>query len=372
MRTLLSATLIVGLATALAAQEPKKAAVPAAKIQPGAQDPAAKPKQPEVKLKVGDPAPALKATKWLQGAEVKEFAKGNIYIVEFWATWCGPCIVMMPHMGEMQAEYKSKGVTFIGFSAKDANNSEEKVAAMVKNRGPKLGYTFAFADDRETYGNWMQAAGQNGIPCCFVVGRDQKIAYIGHPMYLDIVLPKVVAGTWKGAEEAENMAKVEADLRGVFQVLGGPDAEVGLKTLADFETKYPMMKDVPYFRAGRLTAMLKLGKMDEAKKAAQQMIDKGMKQEDPIVLQTVSSVMRSPAVKGDKDAIQMSVKAAEAALKLAGDNDALALVNVANSYFAAGDKAKAQEYGKKAMAAAEADSPGLKNYIQGQVKKFDE
>ena len=48
------------------------------------------------------------------------------------------------------------------------------------------------------------------------------------------------------------------------------------------------------------------------------------------------------------------------------------VVNVANSYFAAGDKAKAQEFGKKAVAAAEADSPGLKNYVQGQVKKFDE
>ncbi|MBY0514073.1 MAG: hypothetical protein K2P78_09210 [Gemmataceae bacterium] len=39
---------------------------------------------------------------------------------------------------------------------------------------------------------------------------------------------------------------------------------------------------------------------------------------------------------------------------------------------AAGDKATAHEYGKKAVAAAEGDSPGVKNYIQGQVKKYDE
>lgn len=370
MRTLLSAVLLAGLATALAAQEPNKP-VPAAKIQAQPQNPG-QAKKPEAKLKVGDPAPALKATKWLQGTEVKEFAKGNIYIVEFWATWCGPCIVMMPHMGEMQAQYKSKGVTFIGFTAKDPNNTEEKVAAMVAKRGPKLGYTFAYADDRETYGNWMQAAGQNGIPCCFVVDREQKIAYIGHPMYLDIVLPKVVEGTWKGAEEAEAMAKVEADLRGVFQALSGPDAEVGLKTLADFESKYPTMTDVPYFRGPRLSALLRLGRVEEVKKDAQKLIEKGIKQEDPIVLQTVSSVLRSPAVKGDKDLLQMSVKAAEAALKLAGDTDALALVNVANAHFAAGDKAKAQEYGKKAMSAAEKESAGLKNYIQSQIKKFDE
>ena len=74
------------------------------------------PKKPEPSLKVGDPAPALKATKWLQGTEVKSFEKGKIYIVEFWATWCGPCIVMMPHMSEMQEEYKDKSVTFIGYT----------------------------------------------------------------------------------------------------------------------------------------------------------------------------------------------------------------------------------------------------------------
>src|SRR5258708_35811404 len=107
-------------------------------------------KKPEASLKVGDPAPKLKADKWLQGSEVTEFASGKVYVVEFWATWCGPCIVMMPHMSEMQAEYRDKGVTFIGFSAKDTNgNTKEKVEAFVTKRGPKLGYTFAFADNRD-------------------------------------------------------------------------------------------------------------------------------------------------------------------------------------------------------------------------------
>ena len=66
------------------------------------------PKKAEASLKVGDPAPALKATKWLQGTEVKSFEKGQVYVVEFWATWCGPCIVMMPHMSDLQQEYKGK------------------------------------------------------------------------------------------------------------------------------------------------------------------------------------------------------------------------------------------------------------------------
>ena len=50
----------------------------------------------------------------------------------------------------------------------------------------------------------------------------------------------------------------------------------------------------------------------------------------------------------------------------------MTLLNAAESYFAAGDKAKAREYGKKAMAAAENESPQMKKYIEGQVKKYDE
>ena len=122
MRTLLAVAALAGLAAAVGAQDKK--------------DPPAKaaPKKPEITLKVGDPAPPLKATKWLQGTEITGFATGKVYVVEFWATWCGPCIVMMPHMSDMQEEFKDRGVTFVGFTAKDPNNTQEKVVQFVEKR----------------------------------------------------------------------------------------------------------------------------------------------------------------------------------------------------------------------------------------------
>jgi len=324
------------------------------------------PKKPEPKLKVGDPAPALKASKWLQGTEVKSFEKGKVYIVEFWATWCGPCIVMMPHMSEMQQEYKGKEVTFIGYTAKDPNNGAEKVAKFVEKRGPKLKYTFAYADDRDSYDAWMKAAGQGGIPCCFVVDKDTRIAYIGHPMYLDEILPQVVAGTWT-PDAAAALAKVEKEVEAVFGALGG-EAEAALKAMADFEKAHPKLAEIPYFNGPKIGAMLKAKKTSEAKAFAEHLIAKATKNDDSGMLQSVSATLRSPAAGGDKELAALSLKAAEAMLKINGEKDAVALYFVAESHFAAGDKSKAKDYGARAVAAA--DNEGMKKQLESLTKKY--
>jgi thiol-disulfide isomerase/thioredoxin len=366
MRKLLVA-LTVGLLVAATgvAQDTKEPA----KKAPAKKKPALKlrvKEKPAVTLHVGDSAPPLKASKWLQGDEVKGFESGKTYVVEFWATWCGPCIVMMPHLAEMQAEYKDRGVTFIGYTAEGRNNSEEKVIEFVKKRGPKLQYTFAFANDQETYNAWMQAAGRTGIPCSFLVDKAGKIAFIGHPMYLDVVLPKVIDGTWKGPAELEALEK---EVDGVFQVLQGRDAEASLKALGDFETRHPALAKIPYFVAPRISSLLRRGRASEARNFAEEVLARAQKQEDPMALRTVSGAMRSEDAKGDKGCLALSMKAADALLAVAGDKDVMALFNMAEAHLAAGDKAKAKEFGQKAIDAA--DSPATKRSVELRVKQFD-
>ena len=105
-----------------------------AQANPGLKGPPDEPKA-DAKLAVGDVPPNLKATKWLQGNPVERFEAGRIYVVEFWATWCGPCVAVMPHVADMQREYKDKGVTVIGFTAADPSNTAEKVANFIDKRG---------------------------------------------------------------------------------------------------------------------------------------------------------------------------------------------------------------------------------------------
>jgi len=292
-------------------------------------------------------------------------------VVEFWATWCGPCIVMMPHMSDLQAEYKSKGVTFVGFSSKDTRGNDEKsVTEFVKKRD-KLKYTFAYADDRDTNDAWMRAAGQNGIPCCFVVGKDTKIAWIGHPMYLDVVLPKVAAGTWKNDEDGAAVEKIKEEVNEMAKQLSG-NPEEGYKAMVAFDAKYPGLSHIPYFTPSKLNMMLKGKMVNETKKFAEDLMARSIKQDDPMPLRTISAVLRGPDAKDNKELVTISVNAAEAALKIAGDKDPQTLLNAAESYLVAGNKAKAKEYAGKAVTAAEGEPANLKNFITKQAKKFED
>ncbi len=155
----------------------------------------------QVTLKMGDDAPPFKYSKWIQGKPVDSFEKDRLYVVEFWATWCGPCAAAMPHLSELAEKYKANA-TFIGFNIwektgeKPYEASIPAVTNFVKNMSGKLTYNVAVDNNEQYMGNkWMKAAGQYGIPATFLV-KDGKIIWIGHPMKLDSIMPLAIAGKY--------------------------------------------------------------------------------------------------------------------------------------------------------------------------------
>src|SRR5262245_20632990 len=69
-----------------------------------------------------DPASALQIAEWIKNDAVDlAAARGKrITVVEFWATWCGPCRTSIPHLTEMQRKFAKRGVTFVGVSDEDS------------------------------------------------------------------------------------------------------------------------------------------------------------------------------------------------------------------------------------------------------------
>lgn len=164
-------------------------------------------------LNIGDKAPDLNVTKWVKGKPQK-LGNGNITVVEFWATWCGPCKMSIPHLTELAHKYKGK-VNFVGVSIWE-NKPEDystKVPAFVKDFGDKMDYNVA-TEGPNTFmaNNWMKAAGENGIPSAFLINKDGKIAWIGHPMSgLDEAIGDLLAGKSDISKARSERAKAKAE-----------------------------------------------------------------------------------------------------------------------------------------------------------------
>ncbi|SFD22648.1 Thiol-disulfide isomerase or thioredoxin [Chitinophaga sp. CF118] len=157
--------------------------------------------QERAKLFVGDKAPELRYGKWLKGSPIKQYEKGRLYLFEFWATWCGPCIASMPHLSEFARERK-QDATVIAVNIwektgdKPYESSLPKVSKFVKGMGNKMDFN-VITDSKDQFmgKEWMEAAGQDGIPCSFMV-KDGIILWMGHPIELDSVVKVVMSGNY--------------------------------------------------------------------------------------------------------------------------------------------------------------------------------
>lgn len=174
-------------------------------------------------LTIGSEAPELDVEHWVHDGEgkfkpVTKFAPGHVYIVEFWATWCGPCIASMPHIVEIQEKYADRDVQVVSISDEDLEKVEKFLERDVRNgegtyRDLTKSYCLTTDPDRSVYKDYMNAAGQRGIPTAFIVGKTGHIEWIGHPMVMDKPLEAVTTDSWdREAFAKEFKAKQAADL----------------------------------------------------------------------------------------------------------------------------------------------------------------
>lgn len=170
-------------------------------------------------LEVGEKAPSLAKVTWMKGAPVQ--TGSGITVVEFWATWCGPCKVSIPHLTELQKKYQGK-VHIVGISNEDAATVTPFIAQM----GAKMDYHVGIADVA-TYGSYME--GVEGIPYAFVIDAGGTVMWGGHPGSMDSVLGQVVAGTFD-AKKAAGIARAESDLQRILQTRT-PDIAQAMKKI---------------------------------------------------------------------------------------------------------------------------------------------
>lgn len=280
--------------------------------------------------KLGDPAQPLALSKTVKGDPLDLAAgKGKqVYVVEFWATWCPPCRESIPHLTDLQKRFKDKGVVFVGIS----DETEAKVKPFVEKMGDKMNYVVALDSSRKTSEAYMGAYGQNGIPTAFVVDKQGRVAWVGHPMDgLDAAIEGIVAGTYDlvaaqkefdgRAERAAKMQELNQSFMKYMQAASKPDAKdlPGLgKALLDLAGKDPQILNAIAWNVltapgikTRDTAFA----LDVAKAAVS-----ASKAKDPAILDTYARALfdngkKADAIAQQKKAIDLAPEAQKAEMK---------------------------------------------------------
>lgn len=120
---------------------------------------------------VGQPAPAISAKEWinLKAQPTLESLRGKVVLLEFWATWCGPCVEGIPHLNELARKYSGKSFQLLTF----VEEGHQTMDKFLKRR--PVEYPIGLESTA------LEDYGISGIPHAFVVNQAGKIVWHGHP-----------------------------------------------------------------------------------------------------------------------------------------------------------------------------------------------
>lgn len=133
----------------------------------------------------GPPAPVVTFA-MLDGSYTQlEQLRGQVVLVNFWATWCPPCRMEMPGFQRIYQQKQDQGFTIIGLASSDSG-SKSRIESFLNDR--RITYPIGMAD--ATAENAF--GGINGLPTSFLIDRKGRVRYTVRGMFTEIALKEAV------------------------------------------------------------------------------------------------------------------------------------------------------------------------------------
>lgn len=313
-------------------------------------------------LHVGSPAPRLADVDWLKGEPVSAWEPGHIYVLDFWATWCSPCIVGIPHLNKMQKDLGPKNVHVIGVAIWPMPD-QKPTGEFVTEQGDNMSYRIAEDREMKTANAYMAAARINGIPTAMVVDQKGRIAWIGHPQAgLDDVVQGLLDGTYDVdamAVEAEKRAALESRVEPLLKEIDrlASDGKVE-EALAKLDEVIVLGYDSVRLTLTKAHAMMTM--LDDADGAYAYLgkMCNGHFKDDSEALNDISWFILDTSGLPKRD-LELAQKIAERANTIANGESPSVIDTLARAHFMKGEIDKAIELQKKAIGMAEDELKAL-------------
>ncbi len=342
--------------------------------QNNAQDPAVT--IPKVLLP-GDKAPEIKVSEWVQGKPITTFEKGRVYVVEFWATWCGPCIDSIPHLNEIAKKNADK-VDIIGVNIwEEPEGRQARVKEFVQKMGDKMTYRVAIdSTEDDTTKRYMDASLSEGIPAAFIVNEEGIVAWIGHPMGLDEPLKNVLEKKHdiaaarkeyeKQVEDTQRRRKLYQEIESASALYMGGKKQEAIEKLDELAKNDEIGLDAKITKLNLLAS-------DDVPGAKKFITELSKGAESDLMTGAVFSIQNATAPEGNRE---LAVFAANEIVNNSKKDSAFALYYCSPAFSVTGDHKKAVEVLERALKAFDnselAKQEGMKDFrteIENAIKE---